>query len=88
MIAPLAGASEVAAAPDRARVDPQLEKATLGFERMLLTQLLKPLADAAGEDAPAAYKDLLPQTLADAVAEGGGIGLASELQRALVQETR
>lgn len=88
MIPPVSAVAGGAEAAPTAPVDPQLEKATLGFERMLLTQLLKPLADAAGEEAPAAYKDLLPQALADAVAEGGGIGLAAELQRALVQEAR
>lgn len=68
--------------------DPELERATLGFERMLLTQLLKPLADSAGEEAPAAYKEMLPDALAGAVVDGGGIGLAVELQRALVEERR
>lgn len=68
--------------------DPDLERATLGFERMLLTQLLKPLADSAGEEAPAAYKEMLPDALAGAVVDGGGIGLAAELQRALVEERR
>ena len=69
-------------------VDPKLERATEGFERVLLTQLLAPLAEAAGEDAPAAYKEMLPQALADAVVDGGGIGLAADLQRALTEQSR
>lgn len=83
MIPPVSAAAE-ATLP----VDPKLKRATLGFERMLLTQLLEPLAEAAGEEAPAAYKELLPQALADAVTEAGGIGLAAELQRALLEDAR
>ena len=78
----------VSASADAAPATPQLKKATLGFERVLLTQLLAPLAEAAGEDAPAAYKEMLPQALADAVVDGGGIGLAADLQRALTEQSR
>jgi hypothetical protein len=90
MIPPVSAASETAAPTGRepATADPQLKKATLGFERVLLTQLLAPLAEAAGEDAPAAYKEMLPQALADAVVDGGGIGLAADLQRALKEQSR
>lgn len=88
MIPPVSAAGEAAATREPAAVDPQLKKATLGFERVLLTQLLAPLAEAAGEDAPAAYKEMLPQALADAVVEGGGIGLAADLQRALTEQSR
>lgn len=61
------------------------ERAALGFERMLLTQLTQQLAKSAqGEDesgsaATAAYRDLLPDALADAMISGGGIGLAAGL---------
>lgn len=82
------GGNEAAPARDGTVADPQLERATEGFERLLLTQLLQPLAEAAGEEAPAAYREMLPQALADAVAEGGGIGLAGDLQRALVEARR
>ena len=90
MIPPVSAASETAAPAGRepATADSQLKKATLGFERVLLTQLLAPLAEAAGEDAPAAYKEMLPQALADAVVDGGGIGLAADLQRALKEQSR
>lgn len=84
MIPPVSASGQ----PPPASVDPKLQKATLDFERVLLTQLLAPLAEAAGEEAPAAYKELLPQALADAVAVGGGIGLAGELQRALAEAAR
>lgn len=66
-------------------------KAALGFERMLLTQLTKTMfataeADQDGEGesaATAAYKDMMPGTLADAVTGAGGIGLADDLYKTM-----
>jgi Rod binding domain-containing protein len=61
------------------------ERAGLGFERMLLVQLTQQLAKTAepeGEGASvasAAYRDLLPGALADAIVAGGGIGLGDAL---------
>jgi Rod binding domain-containing protein len=61
------------------------ERAGLAFERMLLVQLTQQLARTAepeGEPssaASAAYRDLLPGALADAIVAGGGIGLAGAL---------
>ena len=69
-------------------------KAALGFERQLLEQLTKTMAQdtfgggdgegADGEDsgasaATSAYRDMLPGTLADAVTGAGGLGLAHDL---------
>jgi len=63
-------------------------EAALGFERMLLQQLTKSLADTAkpvdgsdqGEDAASAtYKSMLPDTLADGLLSAGGLGLARQL---------
>ena len=65
-------------------------RAALGFERTLLGELTKTMAKdtsrADGEDgdggadaATAAYRDMLPGTLADAVAGAGGLGLAHDL---------
>jgi Rod binding domain-containing protein len=65
-------------------------RAALGFERMLTEQLTKTMAtgtEAAGEDgedsgasaATSAYRDMLPGTLADAVTNAGGLGLAHDL---------
>jgi Rod binding domain-containing protein len=57
-----------------------------GFERMLLGQLTKVLVDGAfgGEQASsaaaAAYRDVLPDALTEALMSGGGIGLATALQ--------
>ncbi len=72
-------------------------RAALGFERMLVSQLLHSLGDDAlglgsgeGESsgATAAYKDLLPSTLADSLTAGGGIGIARDLYKALPTEPR
>jgi Rod binding domain-containing protein len=69
----------------------QTYRAALGFERMLTAQLTKTMATASkalsggdgaegGETAPtAAYRDMLPGTLADAVTSAGGLGLAHDL---------
>jgi Rod binding domain-containing protein len=62
-------------------------EAALGFERMLLQQLTKSLADTAkpvdgdqGEDAASTtYKSMLPDTLADGMLSAGGLGLARQL---------
>jgi Rod binding domain-containing protein len=63
----------------------QAYQAGLGFERMLVAQLAKSLADTtgAGDDAASAatktYTDMLPDALADGILAGGGLGLARNL---------
>ena len=88
--APVAVPADVRAAGRDAE---QTYRAALGFERSLLEQLTKSMsADMAGgsddssdgEDsgasaATAAYRDMLPGTLADAVTGAGGLGLAHDL---------
>ena len=71
--------------------DRKMYRAALGFERMLVSQLTERMTDAAqsgsGDDSqPAglgAYRDMLAGALADAVAAGGGLGLARELYSTL-----
>lgn len=66
-------------------------RSALAFERVLLGQLTKAMQATAstegeGEGASAttaAYKNMLPDTMADALVASGGIGLASDLVRAL-----
>ncbi len=64
-------------------------EAALGFERQLVQQLAKTLsstaepADDSATAATQAYRDMLPDQLADAVTRHGGLGLAPELDRAL-----
>jgi Rod binding domain-containing protein len=61
--------------------------AALGFERMLVKQLTKSLADSAavggGENggAPPAYRDMISDGIADAITQAGGIGLAEDLYK-------
>jgi Rod binding domain-containing protein len=64
-------------------------RSALAFERVLLGQLTKAMqasisADDEGASAATeAYKNMLPDTMADALVANGGIGLASDLVRAL-----
>lgn len=68
------------------REDQQAFRAALGFEQALLSQMLRSV-DALGgesaESAPAAYRELLPTTLAESVTAQGGIGLARVLYDSL-----
>ena len=72
-----------------AEVDPKLHKAALQFEQLLVRQLTQILADTAksededGSSATSFYADQLPDALASAITEAGGLGLASELERAM-----
>jgi len=63
-------------------------RSALAFERVLLGQLTKSMQatiapEGEGSAATKAYQDMLPDTMADALAASGGIGLASDLVRAL-----
>jgi Rod binding domain-containing protein len=85
----------VAAIPASVRAEgkeaEQTYKAALGFERMLVAQLTKSMfTTAEGEDdgegqsaATGAYKEMLPGTLADAVTNAGGIGMADDLYKTM-----
>jgi Rod binding domain-containing protein len=60
--------------------------AALGFEQMLVKQLTKSLTDSAalgggkeGGGAPAAYREMMSDGIADAITQAGGIGLAANL---------
>ena len=71
--------------------DKQAYTAALGFERMLLGELTKQMAETAqpagGDDenkdaASSMYMQMLPEQLADAVTQNGGTGLARSLYEA------
>ena len=86
LASPVSSAAAPAAAPAASRTqDADLKKAAEGFERLLLGQLTKSLVDSAfpasetASAATSAYRDVLPQTLTDALVEGGGIGLGRML---------
>jgi Rod binding domain-containing protein len=75
--------------------DKKAYQAALGFERVLLGELTKALADTAkpagssddgGQPHDAAssmYMQMLPDQLADSIVSGGGIGLAQNLYRSI-----
>jgi hypothetical protein len=50
------------------------DTASRGFEQLLVEQLAKELLKSAG-DTGSAYASMLPSALADAVEDGGGLGL-------------
>jgi Rod binding domain-containing protein len=67
--------------------------AALAFERQLVGELTKALADTAkpadDESSSAAtktYRDLLPGTMADAIMSEGGLGLAIQLDASMHPE--
>jgi hypothetical protein len=67
--------------------DRKAYRAALGFEQLLLTQLLKEVEGlGVPEGTPAAYAELAPQTFADALVAGGGIGLARELYASIQED--
>jgi len=89
-VAGVGGASAVPAAG--ATVAPRPERpsaAVAGFERMLLMQLTRSLADSAfGDDeqtsaASQAYRDMLPDALSHALAQGEGTGVARAFEETL-----
>jgi Rod binding domain-containing protein len=83
---PIDQATLPAAIRDGSKQDKQSYQAALGFERMLLGELTKALAETAkpveGDDAKpkdaasSMYMQMLPDQLADSVIANGGLGLA------------
>jgi Rod binding domain-containing protein len=79
--------------------DKQNYQAALGFERMLLGELTKAMADTAkpadsGDDsaqpqdaASQMYMQMLPDQLADAVTANGGLGLAQSFYDSLKERS-
>ena len=63
-------------------------RTALAFERVLISQLTKAMqatvgGDEDGDAASKTYRDMLPDTMADALVSNGGTGLAHDLYRAL-----
>lgn len=91
---PLAPGTVLPADVRAAGADAQQEYRTaLGFERVLVGQLTKAMqatvgGDEEGGDAGSkSYRDMLPDTMADALVSNGGTGLAHDLYRALRIDT-
>ena len=76
-----------------AEVDPKLRSAALQFEELLVRQLTQILAETAkgaddedgggGGASASFYANQLPDALASAIKDAGGLGLAFELERAM-----
>jgi Rod binding domain-containing protein len=67
-------------------------RTALGFERVLVSQLTKAMqatvgGDEGGDAGSKSYRDMLPDTMADALVSNGGTGLAHDLYRALRTDT-
>jgi Rod binding domain-containing protein len=95
---PIAGAAAGAIPPGVK--DPKAYSAALGFERMLLEQLTKPMANSAlgtgdstdsehgstDDSGAAVYGDLISTGMAQSVSEAGGLGLAASLYKSFGAE--
>jgi len=68
VIEPVAGAAQAASSASKP------DAVSRGFEQLLVQQLAEELLKTAG-DTGSAYASLLPSALADAVEDGGGLGL-------------
>jgi len=79
-----------ATAPAAGAADPRLAEASRALESMLLRQVISSSkAFSGGSSAGSAVREgLFAETLADAVAGAGGLGLASELARSLDPTSR
>ena len=65
-------------------------RAALSFERVLVGQLLQSLGDDAlgtNESTPAAYKQLMPDAIADSLTANGGLGIAKQLYKTMSPES-
>jgi Rod binding domain-containing protein len=91
MIPPVDLPGGVSLPPEVRKASPEVQKdyrSALAFERVLLGQLTKAMQATVAPDgevsaATKSYQDRMPDTMADALIAGGGIGLASNLVRAL-----
>ena len=59
--------------------DKQAYKAALGFEQMLVGQMVKSMAGDDGPLAQGPYADTMQTSLTDAITGAGGLGLAQQL---------
>ena len=61
--------------------DKQAYKAALGFEQLLVEQMVKSMAPEGGPLAEGPYAETMQSSLAGAIAGAGGLGLAKELYK-------
>jgi hypothetical protein len=74
MIEPVNTPAVTAATPATPAVASKQDAASKGFEQLLLQQLAKAMLKTAG-DTGNQYASMLPDALADAVEQAGGLGL-------------
>ena len=74
MIEPVNTPAVTAATPATPAVASKQDAASKGFEQLLVQQLAQAMLKTAG-DTGNQYASLLPNALADAVEQGGGLGL-------------
>ena len=75
-----------AAVRDGAAADKDAYRAALGFEQLLLGQLVKSMA-ASGPLAEGPYAQPVQEAFTSGLIGGGGIGLGADLYRALTERT-
>ena len=61
--------------------DKQAYKAALGFEQMLVSQMVKTMSGDSGPLAEGPYADTMQTSLTSAVESAGGLGLAQSLYK-------
>ena len=61
--------------------DKQAYKAALGFEQMLVEQMVTTMAGDSGPLAQGPYAQQMQTTLSSAITGGGGLGLAQQLYK-------
>ncbi len=74
MIGPVDSSAAAAATPGAPAAPSKPDAASKGFEQMLVQQLAQEMLKTAG-DTGNEYASLLPNALADAVEQNGGLGL-------------
>jgi peptidoglycan hydrolase FlgJ len=84
-VAPIGTTTAAAATPDATKVDPKIKKAAEGIEGVFMSMLVDEMLKSTGVGADGAsgdiYGGLISQSLGDQLAQTGGIGLASMLER-------
>ena len=74
MIGPVDSSAATAATPATLATASKQDDVSMGFEQMLVQQLAQEMLKTAG-DTGNEYASLLPNALADAVEQNGGLGL-------------
>lgn len=77
----ISDASLPAAVRTGSTADKQAYKAALGFEQMLVEQMVKTMAGDSGPLAEGPYAETMQTSLSSAISGAGGLGLAQQLYK-------